>query len=87
MLRAKLTCRTGALDGVLCFTMLDTLNCRKSLELVTQSPLTAMVHSTVHGPSCHPAAGSYEGPYETRTRGKPRRIICKAASSHIARSL
>lgn len=42
MLRAKLMCRTDALDGVFCFPTLDTLNSRKCLELVTRSPPTVM---------------------------------------------
>lgn len=86
MLRAKLMCRTGSLDGVLCFPMLDTLNSRKGLELVTQSPPTVVLHITVHGSSCHTTSGSYEEPYETGTRGKPCKIICKPTSNNIARS-
>lgn len=85
-LGAKLMCWTGALDGLLCFHTSDTLNRRKGLELVTQRPPTVALHSTVHGPSCHTAAGSYEGPYETDTRGKLCKIICKPTSNNIARS-
>lgn len=85
-LRAKLMCRTGALDGALCSPVLDTLNGRKGLELVTQSPPAVMWCSTVHGPSCHAAAGSCEEPYETGTTGKPCKIICKPTSNNIARA-
>lgn len=47
---------------------------------------TGPCHSTVHSLSCHPAAGSYEGPFETGTTGKPCRIIYKPTSNNIVRS-
>lgn len=61
--------------------MSDTPNSRKGLELVTLSPVTVVWHCTV--PPVTLRAGSYEEPYETGTRGKMCKIICKPDANLI----